>query len=170
LNFNCLLFQLDTFKTRYGCAINPTDSEVVEATPLIFTTHFAQPPVVCGAAANPGPGSSVCAWSSAGYMPISFLFPGGLVVEEGLVCVPSSTVVQCALWCCSGYSSWSPWRSTVAMLSWVLVCPRHLPPAVYAPLFDTRRRRRAATSCGLRAPPCVGVPCVISTCPNLLQW
>jgi hypothetical protein len=33
------------------------------------------------------------------------------------------------------------------------LCPRHLPPAVYAPLLDTRRRRRAVASCGLRAPP-----------------
>jgi hypothetical protein len=55
------------------------------------------------------------------------------------------------------------------MWSWVLVCPRHPPPAVYVPLLDTRRRRRAVTSCGLRAPSCICVlPCVISTCTNLL--
>jgi hypothetical protein len=43
-----------------------------------------------------------------------------------------------------------------------LVCPRHLLSAAYASLLSTRRRRRAVTSCGLRALPCVGVPCVIS--------
>jgi hypothetical protein len=66
-------------------------------TGICHPVEFEQPPLVCGAAASPGPGSSVRAWSSAEYMPFSFLFSGGLVVEEGLVCVISSPVVQCAL-------------------------------------------------------------------------
>jgi hypothetical protein len=94
-------------------------TEGLEATPLVFwgwdqhPVEFGQPPLVCATAASPGPGSSVCAWSSAEYMPLSFLFLGGLVVKEGLVCVPSSPVVQCALWCCNECPSWSPWRSAV---------------------------------------------------------
>jgi hypothetical protein len=39
-----------------------------------------------------------------------------------------------------------------------------------ASLLDNRRSRRAVASCGLRAPFCIGAPCVISTCTILLQW
>jgi hypothetical protein len=58
--------------------------------------EFVQPPLVCGAAAE--------------YMPFSFLFSGGIIVEKGLVCVPSTPVVQCALWCCS-----EQWRVLVVV-------------------------------------------------------
>jgi hypothetical protein len=47
---------------------------------------------------------------------------------------------------------------------------RHLLPDACASLLGTRRRRCAVASCGLRAPFCIGAPCVISTSTALLQW
>jgi hypothetical protein len=52
----------------------------------------------------------------------------------------------------------------------MLPSPPHPPTHAHAPLLDTRRRRRAVDPCGLRAPSCVGAPCVISICTTLLQW
>jgi hypothetical protein len=111
---------LRTAPVTYGIAFLPKPCR--GDAPCLRNRHrsssCSQPPLVSGAAVNPGPRSSVGAWSSAKYMPFSFLFSGGLIVEEGLVCAPSTPVVQCALWCCSECSSWSPWRSTVVCYGW----------------------------------------------------
>jgi hypothetical protein len=58
----------------------------------------SQPPLVCGAATWPRPGSSVCAWSSAEYVICAICFCFWVVLLRGEdLCVPSSSAVQCAL-------------------------------------------------------------------------